>query len=125
MVALLLRALMPAGLMAAPITEGWPFQICPSGMSMQSYMALLGESQHSDHASHSDNKKHAAHAQHEGSDSEPACALNPGFTALVEEVEHKLHFTRACRARLSPQSKVRFPRASPTANRSRAPPVNS
>ncbi len=116
MVALLLRALVPAGMMAAPLADGWLLQICPSGMSMPSYMALLGQSDHSDHS---------AHAQHEGADADPACALSPGFVALSEVAEPQLVAGFAFRALVTRQSKVRLPRAPPTANRSRAPPAYS
>jgi len=122
MVALLLRAFVPVGMMAAPLVDGWLLQICPSGMSMPSYMALLGQSHHSDHSKHS---KHSEHAQHEGADADPACALNPGFVAFSESAEPQLVAWFALRVTLIRQPKVRLPRAPPRANRSRAPPVYS
>jgi len=107
MVALLLRAFVPVGMMAAPLVDGWLLQICPSGMSM---------SKHS---------KHSEHAQHEGADADPACALNPGFVAFSESAEPQLVAWFALRVTLIRQPKVRLPRAPPRANRSRAPPVYS
>jgi len=111
--ALLLRALVPAGLMAAPVAEGWLFQICPSGMAMPSYMALLGQSHHADHS---------GHAQHEAADSDLVCALGAGFVALNEEPESQLGPARGFRLALSAQPTRRLARAPPSSNRSRAPP---
>jgi len=119
MVALLLRAFVPAGMMAAPIADGWLFQLCPSGMSSLSYMALLGHAHHSEHSSSSD------HAQHEGADADPACALNPGFVALSDNADPQLLVVRASRLAINPHPRVRLPRAPPSANRSRAPPAYS
>jgi len=123
-----MRAFVPVGMMAAPVADGWLFQLCPSGMSSLSYMALLGQSHHADHASHTSHASHAGHAdhaQHESADADPACALNPGFVALSDDTAPQLLAVRASRTVLKPQQKVQLPRAPPTANRSRAPPFYS
>ena len=90
MFALLLRALVPAGFMAAPVAEGWLLQLCPSGMAMSSYMALTGvearsKQDHSGHAGHSKHANHSDHSAHGDSDLEPACGLNAGFSAVLVE----------------------------------------
>jgi hypothetical protein len=51
-VAGLLRLLVPAGYMPAPLSSGWPVQICPSGLPDSAIQALLGQSQHSHHHHH-------------------------------------------------------------------------
>lgn len=40
---LLLRTLVPAGYMPAPLTSGWPVQICPDGLPLAAVEALLGQ----------------------------------------------------------------------------------
>lgn len=43
---LLLRVLVPAGYMPAPVADGWPLQLCPDGMPMAAMRALLGDGHH-------------------------------------------------------------------------------
>ena len=139
MCALLLRALVPAGFMAAPIAEGWLLQLCPSGMAMSSYMALTGveaqseqdhsrhagHSKHANHSDHSDHSDHSEHSAHGDSDLEPACGLNAGFSAVLVEPDLAPDLAESNSLLIPPGATVRLPRAPPAANRSRAPPVFS
>lgn len=72
--ALLLRTVVPAGYMPAPLTSGWPVQICPDGLPVGAIAALLGQA----HAHH--------HHGHSASSDDPAalpeqCELGAGFAA--------------------------------------------
>lgn len=128
MAALLLRALVPAGFMAAPLAEGWPLQLCPSGMAMVSYTALLGGSNELDHGAHhslldspDDSSQHHAHA---GEEPDPACGLGAGYSAVAVMVPVKSVAPEIVTRLLFAPVLSAQPRAPPAAHRARAPPYS-
>ena len=118
--AFLLRALVPVGMMAAPLAEGWIFKLCPSGMSMPSYMALLGE-----HTSHSAHSSHSSHSkEHAQSDADPMCGLSAGFSALGAETELLLASANDTSELFFANYSFYPARAPPRSNHTRAPPAH-
>ena len=69
---LLLRVLVPVGYMPAKLSEGWPVQLCPDGMSAAAMTALLGD-QH---------QHHGMHAMHGGAHSDLAMTAKESAPAL-------------------------------------------
>ena len=124
--AFLLRALVPVGMMAAPLADGWLFQLCPSGLAMSSYMALLGQ-EPADHNAHHDHKMSGSgsHAQHAESESDPACGLSAGFLALYFAQEAQLAQADVNETVFSHRPLLLLARGPPRANPTRAPPLNS
>lgn len=71
---LLLRTLVPAGYMPAPLTNGWPVQICPDGLPLAAVEALLGQAHdHHHHGGHADAGNDTAMPEQ--------CELGAGFAA--------------------------------------------
>ena len=94
MASLLLRALIPAGFMAAPVAEGWWLQLCPAGMTMPSYRALTTDTPASAHGTHhpshthvSEHGSHSDHASHGEGEPDAACGLGAGFAATAPDLD--------------------------------------
>lgn len=71
LLAILLRAAVPAGFMPGSLTSGWYLVLCPDGISSSAMMALLGEQQ--DHSHH---HMHAQGSGTPGSDSSANASFN-------------------------------------------------
>ena len=91
---LLLRALIPAGFMAAPVAEGWWLQLCPAGMTVSSYRALTADALASAHGAHhpshsyiGEDSSHSNHASHGDGEPDAACGLGAGFAAIAPELD--------------------------------------
>jgi len=136
--ALLLRALVPAGFMAAPLSEGWPLTLCPSGMAPASFLVLLGSpvsgdvhGAHDTHDTHDTQREHhglpGEHAAHmDGSDEPPpACGLSAGYSAIAPLLDPLPADNMVAAAYLLHRQTLAQPRAPPARYLSRAPPFLS
>ncbi len=128
--ALLLRALVPSGYMAAPLADGWPWQLCPSGMASASFAVLLGDRvDNSNHdLSELPSAGHAHHAEHSGAhphasdEPDPACGLGAGFAALAQAPFAAPATPEMVSVVLDLKIQLAQPRAPPRRYNPRAPP---
>ena len=129
LVAVLLRALVPAGFMAAPVSAGWPWQLCPSGMATSSYRALLGVGAgvqidgHEAHLGHGEESAATDDSGYTTEDSEPACSLGAGFSALEQFDGLEPPDLRLAQQLVARDRYTLLPRAPPRRYHSRAPPA--
>lgn len=87
----LLRLLVPAGYMPAPLSSGWPVQICPDGLPASAVHALLGQSHHHHHHHHLGKPAAGTASTLDGATSAEAgamampqpCELGAGFAGAI------------------------------------------
>ena len=74
------RALTPLGYMPAPVGEGGPFMLCPSGAQAELVQFFDTRRDHADHGGHHHGAGDANHEQHrDGSE----CPIGASFAAAI------------------------------------------
>lgn len=108
-----LRAIVPAGLMPAAVTDGWFLQLCPDGLSDSVMRVLMDDAHHHHH-----------HEESKAASSSMDCELGGGVAAMPGCIESTLSSVPSAEPRYLLSLPECAPDASyPGATQPRAPPA--